>query len=158
MPTAILCLVGAVAWMLYRRQSADGTLPGGLTIRGAEVAVTNVDAVERRRVWRYTGPAGLWALNLPTGLSMTGSNRASETYKASNQLRLVPGGHYSHRVALESLRADDPDGQWWMRWVVPDWSAWDSWWAPEIMTVAEAQAADVVEVPEALQFSEPVTT
>lgn len=147
MPSAILLLVGAIAWMLYRRQASDGTLPGGLTVRGAQVAVTNVDAVERRQAWLYQGPK-LWAWkerreDLPTQAML------SLFWAPDNYLELTPGRIYSHRVARARIVGRDP----FLAYMVTrfDLADWDTWWAPQVLTVAEAQASNLIEVPDAMR-------
>jgi hypothetical protein len=148
MTYAVLLLAGVVAWLLYRRQAADGTLPT-LSIRGAQVAVTNVDAVERRRVWRYQGPAGLYLP--PDGyvyVSRRGWYPIGNPWDVRSDLppgtiRLVPGAWYSDRVSLQALQ-NSPSG---MMASGIDWLGYDAWWAPEIVTASEATQLGVIEIP-----------
>lgn len=154
MATAILMLAAAVAWILYRRQAADGSLPGALTIKGAQVAVTNVDAVERRKIWQFQGVSNYQGLRQGilvgdtwgwqnTGLRME--------YVPVDGLTIVPMQWVSHRPNRKLLVDRPPNGTWSKR----SWNAaladFDSWWVPRIVTLLEAQQLDVLEVPPELR-------
>lgn len=149
MTYAIMLLAGVVAWLLYRRQASDGTLPGVLSIRGAQVAVTNVDAVERRRVWEYQGPAGLFAVPASwSWVNRSGWRRIGSPFEAAvvdlppGSIRLVPGSFYSDRVAESALQRSTTSALG----LSVDWLGYDAWWAPRIVTVSEAQQLGVIEV------------
>lgn len=156
METAILMLAAAVAWILYRRQAADGSLPGALNIKGAEVAVTNVDAVERRKIWQFQGVSnyqGLkqgilvgdtWAFQ-NTGLRME--------YVPVDGLTIQPGQFVSHRPDQKLLVNRPPNGTWSNNSWNDALLNFDSWWVPRIVTLREAQQLNVVEVPERLRES-----
>lgn len=157
MATAILMLAAAVAWILYRRQAADGSLPGALTIKGAQVAVTNVDAVERRKVWQFLGALNdrlqkhpvlvgqTWAFQ-NTGLRME--------YLPVDGLTIQPMQWVSHRPDRRLLIDRPPNGMW----RKGEWNAalmdFDAWWVPRMVTLREAQQLDVLEVPP--KFREPM--
>lgn len=154
MATAILMLAAAVAWILYRRQAADGSLPGALNIKGAEVAITNVDAVERRKIWQFQGVSNHQALNQSilvgdkwafqnTGLRMD--------YVPVDGLVIHAMQWVSHRPNRQLLVDRPPNGNWSKR----EWNAalmdFDSWWVPRMVTLGEAQQLDVLEVPARLR-------
>ena len=156
MATAVLLLAAVVAWILYRRQASDGSLPGALNIKGAEVAVTNVDAVERRKIWQFQGVSNHQALNQSilvgdtwayqnTGLRME--------YVPVNGLVIHAMQWVSHRPNRTLLVDRPPNGTWSKdRWNEA-LNAWDSWWAPKVVSVLEAKTMDVIELPPNLRES-----
>lgn len=156
METAILMLAAAIAWMLYQRQAADGSLPSALTIKGAQVALTNVDAVERRKIWQFVGVSNHQALKQGilvgdkwafqnTGLRME--------YVPVDGLTIQPGQFVSHRPDQKLLVNRPPNGTWSNNSWNDALLNFDSWWVPRIVTLREAQQLNVVEVPERLRES-----
>lgn len=156
METAILMLAAAVAWILYRRQAADGSLPGALNIKGAQVAVTNVDAVERRKIWQFQGVSNDQALNQSilvgdkwafqnTGLRMD--------YVPVDGLVIHAMQWVSHRPNRQLLVNRPPNGTWSNNSWNDALLNFDSWWVPRMVTLREAQQLNVVEVREQLRES-----
>jgi hypothetical protein len=156
MATAVLLLAAVVAWMLYRRQSEDGTLPDGLTIRGATVSVANVDAVERRKIWQFQGVSKHQALNqsILVGDTWAWQNTGLRMeYVPVNGLVIHAMQWVSHRPNRQLLVDRPPNGTW-------SKAAWnnalmdfDSWWVPRMVTLREAQQMDVIELPPNLRES-----
>lgn len=154
MATAILMLAAAVAWILYRRQAADGSLPGALNIKGAQVAVTNVDAVERRKIWQFQGVSNYQGLNqsILVGDTWAWQNTGLRmVYLPVDGLTINPMQWVSHRPNRTLLVDRPPDGTWSKR----GWNAalmdYDAWWVPRMVTLGEAQQLDVLEVPDRLR-------
>lgn len=149
---SFLLLAAVVGWILYRKAVDDGTLPSGLTVRGASVAITNVDAVEERRVWVYRGPGGLKAIPAAftwiNRLGWTLNNQVFFQSAPPGTIEIVVGQAYSHRVSMAVLQKHQPVG------TSIDWNAYNSWWVPRIVTVSEAQTLQVVEVPPEMQQPE----
>lgn len=155
MATAVLLLAAVVAWMLYRRQSEDGTLPDGLTIRGATVSVANVDAVERRKVWQFLGvprDGSKDAILLGERWQLQEIGRRLE-FLPVNGFTIAPMQWVSHRPNRQLLVDRPPNGTW-------SKAAWnnalmdfDSWWVPRMVTLREAQQMDVIELPPNLRES-----
>lgn len=156
METAILMLAAAIAWMLYQRQAADGSLPSALTIKGAQVAVSNVDAVERRKIWQFVGVSNDQALNQSilvgdkwgwqnTGLRME--------YVPVDGLVIHAMQWVSHRPNRQLLADRPPNGTWSKAGWNDALMDFDSWWVPRMVTIREAQQLNVVEVPERLRES-----
>lgn len=156
MATAFLMLSAAVAWILYRRQAVDGSLPGWLNITGAEVDVTNVDAVERRKIWQFTGVSNGPGLKQPIVVGdhweWNYSGRMA-MWLPVDGLTVNPMQWVSHRPRRDLLVNWTPPG-----FSVKEWNAalmdFDAWWFPRMVTLREAQQMDVLEVPP--KFREPV--
>jgi hypothetical protein len=149
MATAVLLLAAVVAWMLYRRQSEDGTLPDGLTIRGATVSVANVDAVERRKVWQFLGvprDGSKDAILLGERWQMQEIGRRLE-FLPVNGFTIAPMQWVSHRPDRRLLIDRPPSGLWSKDGWNEALNGWDSWWAPKVVSVLEAKTMDVIELP-----------
>lgn len=156
METAILMLAAAIAWILYRRQAADGSLPGALTIKGAQVALTNVDAVERRKVWGFVGVSNeqvaMQAILVGDNWGWVNTGLRVK-YLPVDGLTIQPGQFVSHRPDRKLLVNRPPNGTWSNNSWNDALLNFDSWWVPRIVTLREAQQLNVVEVPERLRES-----
>lgn len=149
-------LAAAVAWMLYRRQSADGSLPSALNIRGAQVDVTNVDAVERRKVWGFVGVSNdqvaMQAILVGDNWGWVYAGLGMQ-YLPVDGLTIQPGDFVSHRPDRKLLVNRPPNGTWSNNSWNDALLNFDSWWVPRMVTLREAQELNVVEVPERLRES-----
>ncbi len=149
----LLACVGAAAvgfWWSRRRE--EESTPA-ISVRGGNVTVANVEAIEEARVWRYIGPKA-WVVPNAQGLNAI----------RPGSLLLTPGSYYDAQPVMPGKWGTRPDvllmeekgaptiygpsvGR-----LDPEADTWASWWEQTILTVAEQLAVGlVVPVPEGLR-------
>jgi len=132
-----------VAFLIRKASSGSGTL---LSVKGGTVDIQNVEAVESRGVWQYSGIASrLWV------------QRGSRDNPMIDELPLVPGALYTERP----LRPDPRNGQQTkagVQRIYMDARAdgveegeWTLWWRPVVVTVQEQIARGVRTIPDTMR-------
>jgi hypothetical protein len=139
----ILGGLGLVAFLFRKATAGSGTL---LSVKGGTVDIQNVEAVESRGVWQYSGIASrLWV------------QRGSRDNPNIDELPLVPGALYTERP----LRPDPRNGQQTKagnQRIYMDSRAdgveegqWTLWWRPVVVTVQEQIARGVRTIPDTMR-------
>lgn len=142
-------IVGAVALVAWLWRNSGGGGPGGgtvLSVKGGTVDIQNVEAVESRPAWEYSGIASrLWVQS---------GNRQT---LGVEELPLVPGALYTERP----LRPDPRNGQQTKagnnriymdsRADGVDEGQWTLWWRPVVVTVQLQIARGVRTIPDTMR-------
>jgi hypothetical protein len=139
----ILGGLGLVAFLFRKATAGSGTL---LSVKGGTVDIQNVEAVESRGVWQYSGiQSRLWV------------QRGSRDNPNIDELPLVPGALYTERP----LRPDPRNGQQTkagVQRIYMDSRAdgveegeWTLWWRPVVVTVQEQIARGVRTIPDTMR-------
>lgn len=132
-----------MAFLFRKATAGSGTL---LSVKGGTVDIQNVEAVESRGVWQYSGiQSRLWV------------QRGSRDNPNIDELPLVPGALYTERP----LRPDPRNGQQTkagVQRIYMDSRAdgveegeWTLWWRPVVVTVQEQIARGVRTIPDTMR-------
>ena len=151
----ILLAAGALG-LLWWRNSQAAAMQSAVSVTGATVDVLNVEAIEERVGWQYSGPRG----------KLTTQNwiRDPSSRTMLEALPMIPGAWYSEKPSLPTGASEE--GSDFFRLVsgykgnrqepVPDsyihmgWSQaeWDSVWRREVLTVGQqVSVGGIIAVP-----------
>jgi len=137
---AVILLVGSIAgaWILWMRRSAMTADPlAGLTVKGASVSLSNIEAIQKIQIWEFVGDnlEGTYAAGNPTmkGMFLTGKI----TFRPGDWYSLLPMA--PNWGVRGTYRTETNEGNL----MVP----WESLWKPRTVTVGDADAHGIISTP-----------
>lgn len=141
-------ILGAVAVLAWLFRNGGGGPGGGtvLAVKGGTVDISNVEAVESRYLWEYSGPA--------SRLTVQNGTRDNP---AIDELPLAPAGLYTHKPLRPDPRNPQASKAGWKRILMDGWAdgveegRWLQWWRPVVITVGDQLARGVRTVPDSMR-------
>ena len=142
-------IVGAVALVAWLWSNSGGGGPGTgtvLSVKGGTVDIQNVESVEARYLWEYSGIESRLTVQM-------GTRNAPQL----DELTLAPAGLYTHKPLRPDPKNAQPSKAGWVR-ILMDKRAdgvgegeWGLWWRPLVITAGDQIARGVRTVPDSMR-------